>query len=838
MFAKIVINSKASELNSTFDYRIPKELEEKIHLGTRVIVPFGLGKNTRDGYVIAIMKESEFEKDGKKKCKEISEVVDSYDILTKEKTRLAKWMSLRYFSNISECIKLMVNPETTNKNIENIIKEKKQKIVSIDKKILEEEIMQKYIYELLETLEKDKKSIVVDTYNFKTSEDESIITKYNLTDKRKIALDMLILNGKILEEKQENQKERKTGNKNKNKIIEVSMPLKEYRNLKLVSDGLIKGLEEKGILIKKDEQVTYNEFVYNDYKTDKKEKDLILNNEQQKVYDNIVDYVEMNMYSKHLIFGVTGSGKTEIYIQLIRKAIENEKTAIVLVPEIALTPQIIERFTKRFGSNVGVLHSRLSNRKRYEEWNRILRGEATIVIGTRSAIFAPLKNVGIIIIDEEQDQSYISDMQPKYNAKEVADEIAKIYKCPLVLGSATPLVETYYNAEKKDIILHKLTKRIGKNVLPKVEIVDMKREKGILSERVKEELLENHKKGNQSILFLNRRGYSSLVMCTNCGYTFKCNRCDVSLTYHKKDNSLKCHYCGYTRKYPDKCPECGKKLKNAGIGTEQLEKIVNKELPELSTIRMDLDTISGKVTHEDVINEFKKNNIDILIGTQMVTKGHHFPKVTLSCVVLADSMLNFEGYMATENAFQNIVQVIGRSGREKDGLAIIQTYNPQDVIINIAKESEYEKYYNYEIAARETLNYPPFKDIISVSVLSYKEDKAIFFAKVVRENLQKMQLKFKEKEERKLLKLEEMPKDENIKKEIEKTKQNIYVLQNMIIMQETPYYISKIKNQYRWKVIIKCNYNSYIAKMLNFIKKELTNQKDPMISVELNPNTI
>lgn len=828
MFAKIVINSKASELNTTFDYRIPKELEEKIHLGTRVIVPFGLGKNTRDGYVIAIMKESEFEKDGKKKCKEISEVVDSYDILTKEKIRLAKWMSLRYFSNISECIKLMVNPETTNKNIENIIKEKKQKIVSIDKKILKEDIMQKYIYELLETLEKDKESIVVDTYNFKTSEDENIITKYNLTDKRKIALDMLILNGKILEEKQEN----------KNKIIEVSMPLKEYRELKLVSDGLIKGLEEKGIIVKKDEQVTYNEFVYNDYNADEKEKDLVLNNEQQKVYDNIVDYVEMNMYSKHLIFGVTGSGKTEIYIQLIREAIENGKTAIVLVPEIALTPQIVERFTKRFGSNVGVLHSRLSNRKRYEEWNRILRGEAKLVIGTRSAIFAPLKNVGIIIIDEEQDQSYISDMQPKYNAKEVADEISKTYNCPLILGSATPLVETYYHAEKEDIILHKLTKRIGKNVLPKVEIVDMKHEKSILSERVKEELLENHKKGNQSILFLNRRGYSSLVMCTNCGYTFKCNRCDVSLTYHKKDNSLKCHYCGYTRKYPDKCPECGKKLKNAGVGTEQLEKIVNKELPELTTIRMDLDTISSKVTHEDVINEFKKDNIDILIGTQMVTKGHHFPKVTLSCVVLADGMLNFEGYMATENAFQNIVQVIGRSGREEEGLAIIQTYNPQDVVINIAKESDYEKYYNYEIAAREVLNYPPFKDIISVSVLSYKEDKAIFFAKVVKENLQKMQLKFKEKEEKKLAKLQEMPKDEKVKKEIEKIKQNIYVLQNMIIMQETPYYISKIKNQYRWKVIIKCDYNSYIAKMLNFIKKELTNQKDPMISVELNPNTI
>ena len=388
-------------------------------------------------------------------------------------------------------------------------------------------------------------------------------------------------------------------------------------------------------------------------------------------------------------------------MQLIQKVLEKEKTAIVLVPEISLTPQMLERFISRFGKEeIAILHSKLSIGERHDEWERIREGKAKIVIGARSAIFAPLDNIGIIIIDEEHDSSYKSETNPRYNAKEIAKKMAQENNIPLLLGSATPDIQTYYNthiksekenidtAKKTKITLLELTKRANNSSLPKVEIIDLKQElvngnRSMLSLELYTNIEKNLQDKHQTILFLNRRGYSTFIMCRNCGYTVKCPNCNISLTYHSYEKKLKCHYCGHEEKLVTICPEChSDKIRYFGTGTQKLEQEIHKQFPNASTIRMDIDTVTKKNSHEEILNKFKNENIDILIGTQMVVKGHHFPNVTLVGVIAADSSLNIDDYRANERTFQILTQVAGRAGRENlPGKVIIQTYNPQNFTI-------------------------------------------------------------------------------------------------------------------------------------------------------------
>ena len=418
--------------------------------------------------------------------------------------------------------------------------------------------------------------------------------------------------------------------------------------------------------------------------------------------------------------GITGSGKTEIYLQLIKRELEKGKTAIVLVPEISLTPQTIERFTSRFGKEkIAVLHSKLSNGERFDQWNKIKEGKAQIVIGARSAIFAPIKNLGIIIIDEEHDSSYQSESTPQYDALEIARKIADEENIKLVLGSATPDTRTYKNAVEGKIALIELTKRANNAKLPEVEIVDLRDElsngnHNMISEKLKNEIQRNLENKNQTILFLNRRGFSNFIMCKTCGNVIKCKRCDISMTYHKDEHKLKCHYCGLEEHVPNKCPSCGsKELKYSGAGTQKLEEEVHKLFPKASTIRMDIDTVTKKHSHEDILTKFKEDKIDILIGTQMIVKGHDFPKVTLVGVISADNALNIGDYRASEITFQVLTQVAGRAGRgEQNGKVIIQTYNPDHYAIECAKEQDFKKFYQIESKIRKTLKYPPFCDII------------------------------------------------------------------------------------------------------------------------------
>ncbi|MDR1905647.1 MAG: primosomal protein N' [Clostridiales bacterium] len=431
-----------------------------------------------------------------------------------------------------------------------------------------------------------------------------------------------------------------------------------------------------------------------------------------------------------LLHGVTGSGKTEVYMRVIENVIKNGKSAVMLVPEISLTAQFYKLFKDRFFDNVAIIHSGLSAGERFDEWMRVLNGEASIVIGARSAIFAPLNDIGVIIIDEEHDGSYISESNPRYDAKEIAAFRAKYNGAALVFGSATPSIETYYDMKKGAYKLLSMPERVNNRCMPEIEIVDMCREiragnTGLLSGRLDEELSKTLAEGNQAMIYLNRRGYSSFVMCRACGYVAKCSECDISLTYHKDDDILKCHYCGKKFFMISQCPECGSKnLRYGKTGTEKVVGEINRLFPKARVLRMDNDTTRGKDGHDKILGAFAKKEADILVGTQMIAKGHDFPNVTLVGILDADMSLYFSDYRSNERTFQLMTQVAGRAGREKkSGAVILQTYAPGHYVFKLARRYDFESFYQKEINSREVTKYPPFTVIVRVLVTG-EEDAA------------------------------------------------------------------------------------------------------------------
>ena len=743
MIAEIIINRTAKRLNRTFDYKVPIELEELIMIGSTVLVPFGKSSTLEEGYVVGIKENTTYE---------VKEIVKIKHNLTEKQIELAKWMAKRYFCNVSDCIKQMLTPGTKSKKSE------------------------------------------------KNVQDKTINTVYLKKDIDEIQFDIEM--GKIKSEKQK-------------KILQFlkSNEGATVPEIELFTDGsraIVKTLEKNGYVEIVEKKIERNPLAN---KKIEKTKNLKLTDEQKNAYDKVVLDMITNSYEQFLLYGVTGSGKTEVYLQLIDKALKQEKTAIVLVPEISLTPQMIDRFIARFNKDeIAVLHSKLSIGERYDEWNKIKEGKAKIIIGARSAIFAPTENIGIIIIDEEHDSSYKSEAIPKYDAKEIAKRIAKENNCPLVLGSATPDLITYYKAQQGKVTLLELSKRANNSKLPEVEIVDLKMElangnRSMLSTKLYGEIEQNLKQHRQTILFLNRRGFSTFIMCRECGYTVKCKNCNISMTYHKTENKLKCHYCGYEENVVTVCPEChSTKIRYFGTGTQKLEQEINKLFPEASTIRMDIDTVTKKNSHEEILNKFKNENIDILIGTQMVVKGHHFPNVTLVGVIAADSSLNIDDYRANERTFQILTQVAGRAGREQlDGKVIIQTYNPDNFSIICAQKQDYKMFYNTEIALREQLKYPPFCDIILIGFNSLNE-KEIIEASTRVYNYLKARL----------------------------GKQEFYVLKPM------PSPIDKIQNRFRWRIIIKGNMTESANSVINTCLKKFydSNYKNTRISVDVNPNNM
>ena len=667
------------------------------------------------------------------------------DNISENRIKLAQWMSNRYFCNLSECLKLMLPPGTGNKEETKRTKEKTLNVYSLSKTIAEIE----------------------------TDIENKLIRGNKQIDVLRLLYD------------------------------NHNMSLQDIEIMAKASSATVKTLVDKGYLKQSEKQIERDPF---QEKEIQKTNELKLNIEQQDAYCSI------DKPGEYLLHGITGSGKTEIYLQLIKRELEKGKTAIVLVPEISLTPQTIDRFTSRFGKEkIAVLHSKLSNGERFDQWNKIKEGKAQIVIGARSAIFAPLKELGIIIIDEEHDSSYQSESTPQYDALEIARKIADEENIKLVLGSATPDTRTYKNALEGKITLIELTKRANNARLPEVEIIDLRDElangnHNMISTKLKNEIQKNIESKNQTILFLNRRGFSNFIMCKTCGNVIKCKRCDISMTYHKDENKLKCHYCGLEEQVPNKCPNCGsKELKYSGSGTQKLE--VHKLLPTASTIRMDIDTVTKKHSHEDILTKFKEDKIDILIGTQMIVKGHDFPKVTLVGVISADNALNIGDYRASEITFQVLTQVAGRAGRgEQNGKVIIQTYNPDHYAIECAKEQDFKKFYQIESKIRKKLKYPPFCDII---VLDFS-------------SLNKHEI------QRDTKKLHQYLKNRIINEKF-----------GVLLYSPLPCPIEKINDRYRWRMIIKCIYDEKMNKLLKETLEEFYKFKtNTRLSIKQNPNNM
>ena len=541
-------------------------------------------------------------------------------------------------------------------------------------------------------------------------------------------------------------------------------------------------------------------------------------------YDGISNYKRVNLTDKQrlvsdtiissfcksdtfLLYGVTGSGKTEVYMDVIEKAINNGKSAIMLVPEIGLTPQIVGKFISRFGNVISVLHSKLSDSERYDEYRKITNGESKIAIGTRSAIFVPFNNIGVIIIDEEHTSSYKQDNNPRYSAINVAEWRSKYHNCPLVLGSATPSLESFAKAGNHVYKLLSLTERAGGSVLPNVNIIDMKEEakKGnfILSDILKNKIGEVLDRGEQAIILLNRRGYSSTISCKECGYVYKCPNCDITYTYHKSSNNLKCHYCGYSMVLPNKCSICGSdNLKDYGLGTEKLEETLNS-LYKARIVRMDVDTTSKKGQHQKIIDDFGEHKYDILIGTQMIAKGLDFPLVTLVGVVSIDSSLTSPDYRASENTFQLLSQVSGRAGRsENKGEVIVQTFNPDHYAITLAKNHDYIDFYKEEMKVRKMLKYSPYYYMVLVSITS-----------------KDYELGFKEA-----------------------NKIGSYIRNNIssdsIVLGPTMANMFKVNNIYHYQIIIKYRKDDSLMKVLKFIIDMQVKNNKIDVSIDFNPSRI
>ncbi len=585
-------------------------------------------------------------------------------------------------------------------------------------------------------------------------------------------------------------------NASQEKILELLKENKKVKKevLNKISVSSVNTLLKKNILLEeKEENYRYN--LINEEKIK-----FNLNEEQQKVYKEIFNSINTN--ETFLLYGVTGSGKTNVYMKVIEDVIKNNKTAILLVPEISLTPQIIKRFTSYF-SNIAVLHSGLSDGEKYDEWRKINEGKVNIVIGARSAIFAPLKNIGVIIIDEEHSQTYKQENNPRYNAIDIAKERCKYHNCPLILGSATPSLESFARAKKNVYKLLELKNRYNNNTMPKVEIIDMNKEfkkaSGYFSNTLIDQIKETLERKEQVILFLNRRGYSSFLTCSSCGYVEKCPNCDISLTYHKSSNMLRCHYCGYATKRKKLCPKCQEEFKDYGIGTEKVEEELKSLIKDAKIIRMDVDTTTTKNAHSKIINSFLEEKYNILVGTQMIAKGLDFPNVTLVGVLNADIGLNFPDFRSSETTFSLLNQVLGRSGRgNKEGKVLIQTFNPEHYAIAYTKNHDYLGFYNEEMKIRKILKYPPYYYICSIKIIS---------------------------------------KDYNLASKssydvVNYLKQNI---KNEIILGPSVCNVFKLNNNYRFQIIIKYKDVNNILEYLTNIEHHYFNKKDIKIEIDFNP---
>ena len=703
----------------TFHYRIPEKMKDSLGVGMRVLVPFKGRKVT--GFSINLLEQPP--KGVEEKLREVEDLLDEAPLIDPQMLRFYRWISDYYLYPLGEVIKTGLPPG---------LQLKSELTLSLTQNGLEflaqgglEPIQEKVFKEIGRCGRVSLKKVLK---RFLKEVSRSQLFSW----KRKGLLNIdAEIEGKEVKPKFEKVVQYQGGESPQpisKKQAEILKWVKERGEISYSElskrfkspSKPIQSLQAKGFLSLSRREVCRDLSVRSELKPYPKPEPTL---NQEAILGEILKGIRSKRFSPFLIYGVTGSGKTEIYLRAIEEVLIQGQEAIVLVPEISLTPQLLSRFIDRFGENLALLHSGLGRGERYDQWRRIWKGEVKIAIGARSAIFAPFKNVGIIIVDEEHDPSYKQEEKLKYHARDVAVVRAKQAEATLLLGSATPSLESFYNAEKGKFHLLNLPERIEGRPLPRVEVVDVKKEGGLLSEKLRAALQKNIEDKKQSLLFLNRRGFANFILCPDCGLTFKCPNCSVTLTYHLRDRSLRCHYCDYRIQAPGDCPKCqGHRLQGMGIGTERLEQEIKSLFPGAHVERMDRDTTSRRRSHLQILKRLESGSIDILVGTQMIVKGHDFPNVTFVGVVSADTSLHFPDFRSSERTFQLLTQVAGRAGRgEFFGEVVIQTFNPDHYSILRAKDHDYIGFYQEEIQFRKALEYPPFSRFINFRLVGNSE---------------------------------------------------------------------------------------------------------------------
>ncbi len=703
----------------TFHYLIPEKMIGSLRVGMRVLVPFKGRKVT--GFSIDLSDQPP--KDVEEKLREVEDLLDEAPLIDPQMLRFCRWISDYYFYPLGEVIKTGLPPG---------LQLKSELILSLTQDGMES-LAQGGLEPIQEKVFKEIGRCGKVSLRKMLRHPLGEVSKAQIFSwKRKGLLNIDPgIEGKEVKPKFEkvvhyrggeatqpiSKKQAEIVNWIKGKgDISYSELSKRFKS----PSRTIQSLQAKGLLSLSRREVCRDLSVRSELKPYPKPE---LTSDQEASLGEILQGIRSKRFSPFLVYGVTGSGKTEIYLRAIEEVLFHGQEAIVLVPEISLTPQILSRFKDRFGENLALLHSGLGRGERYDQWRRVWKGEVKIAMGARSAIFAPFKNVGIIIVDEEHDPSYKQEEKLKYHARDVAVVRAKQAEATLLLGSATPSLESFYNVEKGKFRLLNLPERIGGKPLPRVEVVDVKKEEGLLSEKLRAALQKNIGDRKQSLLFLNRRGFANFILCPECGYTFKCPNCSVTLTYHLGDRSLQCHYCDYRVPAPGDCPKCqGHRLQGMGIGTERLEQEIKSIFPETQVARMDRDTTSRRRSHSQILKRLESGGIDILVGTQMIVKGHDYPNVTFVGVVSADTSLHFPDFRSSERTFQLLTQVAGRAGRgEFFGEVVIQTFNPDHYSILRAKDHDYVGFYREEIQFRKALEYPPFSRFINFRLVGNSE---------------------------------------------------------------------------------------------------------------------
>lgn len=805
--AEIIVDNKCKETDRIFSYAIPEDLT--VEIGHRVIVPFGRGNKKIAGYVIGFTDTIEFNKE---KLKSIIKLAEPEPLIYKNMIEMVKWMREKYLCYYIEAIHALLPANVRIKTTYYY-----ETIGNSDEKELLEQGNTELLLDILEFIDsnggKASKEELRDNFNdnFLENSLRKLIKLKMLkrtqsikkTESKKYER-LLYINSHAGDKVKipANAKKQQMALEIINNSPGISIPTikKEFN----ISTSVINSLLDKDLIIIEEKEVY--RLVQEEIPAEPVHN---LTLEQLKAIDSISDSFSRDNHV--LLHGVTGSGKTEIYLKLIEKELNLGRQGIVLVPEISLTPQMIRRFVGRFGDTVAVIHSGLSDGEKYDEWRRIRQGKAKVAVGARSAIFAPFNNLGVIIIDEEHEHTYKSEIRPKYDAREVAKKRCEIEGCKLLLGSATPTIESYYRAQKGllDYNLVSLQKRVNQKPMPTIEIVDMREElkkgnKSIFSENLKNDILNTINENNQIILFLNRRGYSTFVSCRNCGYVVKCPNCNISLTYHAKGNYLSCHYCGYSRINPKTCPNCNSNyIRYFGIGTQKVEREFQNNFGILNVLRMDADTTARKNSHKIILDDFRNRKSDVLIGTQMIGKGHDFPDVTLVGIITSDTYLNMPDFRAAEKTFQMITQAAGRAGRgDKTGRVIVQTYSPEHYSLLHAKYHDYVGFYNEEIKLRKEMNYPPFSHIGNIIISGFNE-------KTV----------------------------ERVAKDAGKTLLVIVKeIRNVEIWGPASAPLSKIKNKYRWQIVLKTEKeNQLIEIMTKFNNSKICSNNNISIAIDINP---